>query len=106
MMVDTLGLAFADGGYAGQLAALTRPALRFVVQIMRKLEEQRGFARAAQGLGGGAHAVQADRAPPAGMRRRMAPRAIRGTSPIDIDSLMRQPDQMTPDDQKNSEVRL
>ena len=44
MAMPSLALVFADGGYAGRLVVWARRVLRIVVDIVRKPDEQRGFA--------------------------------------------------------------
>jgi transposase len=42
--MPSVALIFADGGYAGRLVHWARRVLRFVLQIVRKPADQRGFA--------------------------------------------------------------
>jgi transposase len=42
--MPSLGLVFADGGYAGRLVAWTKRWLRLTLEVVRKPDGQRGFA--------------------------------------------------------------
>jgi transposase len=42
--MPSVALVFADGGYAGRLVTWARQVLHVVVEVVRKPQEQRGFA--------------------------------------------------------------
>ena len=60
----------AEGGFAGRLLDWAGRILRTTIQVVRTPAGQRGFAVIPAPLGGRADPGLADRAPPAGPRRR------------------------------------
>ena len=59
----TIGLIWADGGYAGKLVEWAKQTARLVLEIVRKPEGLRTFEVSPSTLGGRADTVLADAVP-------------------------------------------